>query len=46
MCRGLSIDMKQIVTAKEVERLGFRRAAKRAVASGGFLYTMGTNNKQ
>ena len=46
MCRGLSIDMKQIVTAKEVGRLGFRRAAKRVVASGRFLYTTGTNNKQ
>jgi hypothetical protein len=46
MCRGLSIDMKQIVTAKEVGRLGFHRAARRAAVSGGFLYTTGTDNKQ
>jgi hypothetical protein len=46
MCHGLSLDMKQIVTAKKVGRLGFHRAGKRAAVSGGFLYTTGTNNKQ
>jgi hypothetical protein len=47
MCRGFSTDMKQIATAKEVERLGFSHAAKGAAVSGGFLYTTGTsNNKQ
>ena len=46
MCRGFSIDMKHIVTAKEVGRLGFHCAARRAAVSGGFLYTTGTNNKQ
>jgi hypothetical protein len=45
MCRGFSIDMKQIVTAKKVERLGFRHASKQAAVSGGFLYA-GTGNKQ
>jgi len=45
MCQGLSIDMKRIVTAKKVERLGFRHAAKRAAVSGGFLMS-GTDNKQ
>jgi len=46
MCRGFSIDMREITTAKKVERLGFNRAAKRAAVSGGFLYTTGTSNKQ
>jgi hypothetical protein len=46
MCRGFSIDMKQIATAKEVERLGFHRAGRQAAVSGGFLYTTGTGNKQ
>jgi hypothetical protein len=46
MCRGFSIDMKQIATAKKVERLGFTYAAKGAAVSGGLLYTTGTGNKQ
>jgi hypothetical protein len=46
MCRGFSADMKQIATSKEVERLGFYRAGRRAAVSGGFLYTTGTGNKQ
>ena len=46
MCRGLSSDMKQITTAKKVERLGFPRVGRQAAVSGGFLYTTGTGNKQ
>jgi hypothetical protein len=46
MCHGLSLDMKRIVTAKDVERLGFHRAGRQAAVSGGFLYTTGTGNKQ
>jgi hypothetical protein len=46
MCRGFSVDMNQIATAKKVERLGFCRASKQAAVSGGFLYTTGTGNKQ
>jgi hypothetical protein len=45
MCRGFSLDMKQIVTAKEVERLGFHHAAKQAAVSGGFLYTTKSNKQ-
>jgi hypothetical protein len=41
MCRGFSIDMRQISTAKKVERMGFRQAGRQAAVSGGFLY-MGT----
>jgi len=46
MCHGLSIDMKQIVTARKVGQLGFHQAAKQAAVSGGLLYTTGTDNKQ
>jgi hypothetical protein len=46
MCRGLSLDMKRIETAKKVERMGFHRAARQAAVGGGFLYTTGTDNKQ
>jgi hypothetical protein len=45
MCRGFSIDMKQIATAKKVEQLGFR-VGRQAAVSGGFLYTTGMGNKQ
>jgi len=37
MYRGFSLDMKRIVTAKEVEQLGFHHAAKRVAVSGGLL---------
>jgi hypothetical protein len=46
MCHGLHVDMKRIVAAREVERLGFHQAAKQAAVSGGLLYTIGTDNKQ
>jgi hypothetical protein len=46
ICSGFSYDLRQITTAKKVERLGFRRAGKQAAVSGGFLYTTGTSNKQ
>jgi hypothetical protein len=46
MGRGFSLDLGQMATAREVRRLGFHRAAKRAAVSGGFLYTTGTGNKQ
>jgi hypothetical protein len=46
MRREFSNDMKQIATAKKVERLGFHRAGRQAAVSGGFLYTTGTDNKQ
>jgi hypothetical protein len=46
ICGGFSLDLKQISTAKKVERLGFRRAGKQAAISGGFLYTTGSGNKQ
>jgi len=39
MCHGFSLDMKQIVKAKEVTRMGFHRAARQAAVSGGFLWT-------
>lgn len=39
MCRGLSLDMRGIEKAKEIERLGFNRAAKQAAISDGFLWT-------
>jgi hypothetical protein len=45
MCRGFSVDMRQISTAKKVERLGFDRAGRQAAVSGGFLYA-GADNKQ
>jgi len=45
MCRGFSSDMKQIATAKKVERLGFRDASKRAAVSGSLLYTTETNKQ-
>jgi hypothetical protein len=39
MCRGFSSDMRQIVTAKQIERLGFHSyAARRSAVSGGLLY--------
>ncbi len=45
ICGGFSRDLRQIETAKKVERLGFRHAARRAAVSGGFLYTT-KGNKQ
>jgi hypothetical protein len=46
MGRGFSSDLRQMATAKEVRRLGFHHAARRAAVSGGFLYTTGTDNEQ
>jgi hypothetical protein len=45
MCRGFSRDLRQIQTAKEVGRLGFRHVARRAAVSGGFLYTTKSNKQ-
>jgi hypothetical protein len=44
--RGLSNDMRQIKTAKEAERMGFRHAGRRAAVSGGFLMTTTGTDKQ
>jgi hypothetical protein len=46
MGRGLSDDMRQIATAREVQHLGFHRAGKRAAVSGGFLIKEITTTKQ
>lgn len=46
MNHGLAADMRGIKTARDAERMGFGRAARRAAVSGGLLYTTGAGNKQ